>query len=176
MDDLIAYVTGEGFIFRYIILTHEHFDHCWGANQLVGRFNVSIVCSQLCAEAIKDKKRNCSVFYDNREGFSIDGEIISTESLDNVLRFGENVISFFKTPGHTDASISFVTKQYLFTGDSLIKDFCTVTKLPTGSVVKLRESLCLYRMLQGRGYRVFPGHGEEFDLDGYDLNKMFKYD
>ena len=65
-----------------------------------------------------------------------------------------------------------MTGQYLFTGDTLINGERTVTKLPTGSVEKLKESMSLYAGMKGRGYRVFPGHGKEFDLDGYDLSKM----
>ena len=34
---------------QYIVLTHEHFDHCWGVNQLVEKYHLPIVCSQLCA-------------------------------------------------------------------------------------------------------------------------------
>lgn len=172
-DELIAHLTAEGLIPRYIILTHEHFDHCWGVNQLVSRYPVPIICSQLCGDAIKNEKRNCSVFYDNGESFFIDSGTLSTESIESVLCFGEHEIRFFKTPGHTEASISFIVGQYLFTGDTLIQDERTVTKLPTGSAVELRVSLSLYSMMQGNGYRVFPGHGQEFDLDGYSLEKMF---
>lgn len=173
-NELVAYLTEEGLTPRHIILTHEHFDHCWGVNQLVDLYHVPIVCSRLCAEAIQDEKRNCSLFYGNGEGFRIDSGTFSTESLGNALPFGRNEIRFFKTPGHTEASISLVVGQYLFTGDTLIKEERTVTKLPTGSSIKLRDSLSLYAKMQGKGYRVLPGHGEEFDLDGYNLNKCFK--
>ena len=64
--ELISYLDQEGMIPMYIILTHEHFDHCWGVNELVEKYQVPIICSQLCAEAIKNEKRNCSVFYDNK--------------------------------------------------------------------------------------------------------------
>ncbi len=173
-DELTEYLTEEGLIPRFIILTHEHFDHCWGVNQLTKRYPVPVICSQSCADAIKNEKRNCSVFYDNGEGFMIDCETVSTESIDSVLQFGKHEIRFFKTPGHTDASISLVAGQYLFTGDTLISEECTVTKLPTGSASKLKESLSLYTEMQGREYCVFPGHGKEFNLDGYELSKMIK--
>lgn len=60
----------------------------------------------------------------------------------------------------------------LFTGDTLIKDLHTVTKLTTGSVAKLRVSMELLSSLQGKGYAVYPGHGEVFELDGYNLELM----
>lgn len=171
-DELINFITVEGLLPRFIILTHEHFDHCWGVNQLVSRYPVPIICSQSCADAIKNEKRNCSAFYDNGNGFRINSGTMSTESLNSVLQFGGHEIRFFKTPGHTDASISFVAGQDLFTGDTLINEERTVTKLPTGSAITLKESMSLYTEMKGRGYRVFPGHGNAFDLDGYDLNNM----
>lgn len=159
---------------KFIILTHEHFDHCWGVNELVSRFHIPVICSELCAECIRYEKRNCSVFYDNTDSFAINCTIISVESLKWHMSFVNTTIRFFLTPGHTDASISFVVANMLFTGDTLIKDQRTVTKLPTGSVEKLQESIMLFSRMQGNGFIVYPGHGEHFDLDGYNLNKTNK--
>lgn len=170
--ELFDYLEEEGLVPRFIILTHEHFDHCWGVNQLVEKYHIPIVCSELCADAIKYEKRNCSVFYDNGEAFTIKSETISVESISNTLVFQGNKLKFFNTPGHTDASISFVVDKYLFTGDSLIKDEITVTKLPTGSVEKLNETFEILAKFKGRGLKVMPGHEEEFLLDDYDLEKM----
>lgn len=125
--ELLDYIGQEKLEPKFIILTHEHFDHCWGVNQLVDHYHIPIVCSEICADAIKYEKRNCSVFYDNKEAFSINQGAISIESLDNELLFGVYGIRFCNTPGHTDASISFVIGKCLFTGDTLIKDQKTVT-------------------------------------------------
>ena len=168
--ELIAFISEEELSPVYIILTHEHFDHCWGVNDLVSRYHVPVICSALCGECIKYEKRNCSVFYDNTEAFEIHLGTISIETLNFTLKFGNDVIRFFTTPGHTDASISFMMGKCLFTGDALIKDMRTVTKLPTGSIKKLKETFETYRRLQGKGYKVCAGHGESFMLDGYDLN------
>ena len=168
---LFQYLDQEGLLPEYIILTHEHFDHIWGVNTLVDRYGVPVVCSQLCAEAIKYEKRNCSVFYDFFERFTILSEAISIESINAELPFFKYVIRFFKTPGHTDASICFVADKFLFTGDTLIKDEKTVTKLPTGSVDKLKETVKGLEGFKGFGYEVCPGHGEMFEMDEYDLNR-----
>ena len=167
---LIEYIDREGLHPWYIILTHEHFDHCWGVNELVKQYHIPIISSQLCTEAIKDAKNNCSVFYDNSEAFIIDTDTISVEVLNFKLPFGGDEIKCYMTPGHTDASISFTIGKCLFTGDALIKEMRTVTKLPTGSVPKLKDTVEMYRKLQGKGYKVFAGHGGSFLLDGYDLD------
>lgn len=172
-EELFAFIDEEGLFPKYIILTHEHFDHCWGVNHLVERYHIPIVCSQQCSEAIKHDKRNCSVFYDNQLAFTIKTETISVESIDYLLLFDVYEIRFYRTPGHTDASVCFIVGRFLFTGDTLIKDEKTVTKLPTGSATKLRESFLFFARMQGQGYKVFPGHGDMFELTEYDLSKVF---
>ena len=163
-DEIINYINGNRLIPTYIILTHEHFDHCWGVNDLVHRYEIPVICSSLCAECIEDVKRNCSVFYDNSQRFEVHCRTIKIESLNNVMDFAGIKILFFNTPGHTDASISFLIGKYLFTGDTLIYKTKTVTKLPTGSESKLKQSISLYKSLSN-GITVMSGHGESFGLD-----------
>ena len=54
-------------------------------------------------------------------------------------------------------------------GDTLIKDIRTVTKLKGGSVEKLYDSLSMIETLKGRELIIYPGHGDMYQLDGYDL-------
>lgn len=171
-DELLDFILQEELRPTHIILTHEHFDHCWGVNQLVAKYHIPVVCSELCAEAIKYEKRNCSVFYDNQEAFTINYETVSVESLRMTMKYYDHTIHFYHTPGHTEASISFIVGFYLFTGDTLIKDERTVTKLPTGSYLKLKQTIELYEGMESQGYKVFPGHGDAFFLDGYQLKLM----
>lgn len=168
-EELLCYIEKQMLTPKYIILTHEHFDHCWGVNELVERFQIPIVCSELCAKAIKSEKRNCSVFYDNKEQFTINSETISVESMGFILHFADSDIRFYSTPGHTEASICFVVGKYLFTGDTLIYNMPTVTKLPTGNALKLKESFKLLHFLSDKGLQVCPGHGEEFVLNVHNI-------
>lgn len=170
-NELITFLENQSLFPYYIFLTHEHFDHCWGVNELVERYNIPIVCSKACSEAIKSEKKNCSVFYDPKERFVITSKIICVESINYKLFLGDNEILFFATPGHTDAGICFTIDHNLFTGDTLIKEMRTVTKLPTGSAIKLHETIELLNNLKGKGYMVYPGHGVCFHLDDYNLNK-----
>ena len=168
-EELLAFISAQRLKPLFIILTHEHFDHCWGVNCLVEKYGIPIICSHICSEAIKYEKRNCSVFYDNNDSFVIYSPTISIESLDSKLLFGSQELIFFETPGHTDASICFTIGKSLFTGDTLIKDRRTVTKLPSGSIIKLKDSLAKIELLKGKGLRVYPGHGVLFELDYYNF-------
>jgi len=168
-EELLCFLEEQGLTPKFIVLTHEHFDHCWGVNELTKHFQIPIICSELCAEAIKNEKKNCSVFYDNKERFTINSKTISVESLGFRLHFAGSDILFYSTPGHTEASICIMFGKNLFTGDTLIYNLRTVTKLPGGSVMRLRESLEFLQTFSGKGIHVCAGHGEEFELDEYDI-------
>lgn len=155
---------------EYIILTHEHFDHIWGCNVLLKQYPVKIICSALCSEFIQQPKKNLSAFY-NQQSFSLAPADICVEDLGCTWVWQKEKICFFLTPGHTDTGICFTIQHYLFTGDTLIKNVKTVTKLFSGSREKLEKSISLIERLKGYHFLVCPGHGEMFGLDNYDLNK-----
>lgn len=157
---------------EFIIITHEHFDHCWGVEGLRTKYpQVKLVCSTECSNAIQDKKRNHSIFY-QQPGFVLQEADIKLEDVFWSLKWQDRDIKFYPVKGHTSAGIIFSCGSMLFTGDELIKDIRTVTKLKTGSKDKLKDSVELLGSLKGSGRLVCPGHGETFDLDSYELQKI----
>lgn len=164
------YVGNEGLHPRLVILTHEHFDHISGCNFLIDKYNPLILCSHNCGIAIEDPKKNLSLFRDQK-GFSVAGKKIFIENIHSLFKWGQYDIQFLLTPGHTDCGISFHIDNHLFTGDTLIKDIKTVTKLYTGSRSDLQKSIDKINKLKSRGMIVYPGHGDSFELDSYDMNK-----
>ena len=135
-------------------------------------YRTPIVCSELCSQRIQDAYDNCSALYDDNLAVTINAPTISIESLNKKMQWGKKEIVFYTTPGHSDASVCFTLGGCLFTGDALLKDLKTVTKLPSGSKEKQKQTLINLRKLQGMGLMVYPGHGEPFELDGYDLDIM----
>lgn len=162
--DLELFLLEYNLIPIKIILTHEHFDHCWGCNYLQEKYNIPILCSDLCSKKVRYHKTNYSVFYSPQCSFDVPGEIIILHDHD-VINFNSYNINIFLTPGHTDSSITIIIENHIFTGDSLIKGLKTVTKLPGGSKTKLLETISFYWNLKGNNYIVHPGHLEEFLLD-----------
>ncbi len=165
---LFQYLDSNQLIPKYVILTHEHFDHCWGVNGLRKKYNkIKLVCSSECSYAIQDKKRNYSVFYE-QPGFEIDAADIQIKN-NCSLKIINKSIQFTLAKGHSASGIIFTIDNYIFTGDELIKDVKTVTKLKTGSKERLQESIHFLRAMKGRSLIVCPGHGDVFDLDSYIL-------
>jgi glyoxylase-like metal-dependent hydrolase (beta-lactamase superfamily II) len=156
-----------------VLITHEHFDHCWGVNRLRERFpHVKLVCSSMCSVFIQDMKKNHSVFY-RQPGFELKPADMELETIGWHLDFLRHDMVFYPAQGHTASGVIGRIGKFLFTGDELLKGGKTVTKLKAGSEDKLRDSMRLLESLKGQGLMVHPGHGDVFMLDEYDLNLMF---
>jgi len=171
-DDLFHFFQKINVVPEYIILTHEHFDHIWGVNKLKDTFNCKIVCSKNCSEKIVDKKKNMSVFY-NQVGFQTYPADILLENINYKLQWNEIEFEFVETKGHTDGSICIVFGDKIITGDTIIKDNKTITKLPGGSKAKLQVSLdsLFSRFTSGR-IKSYPGHGNCFLLNAISIDKI----
>ena len=156
-----------------ILLTHAHFDHIYGVNEFVTRNPncVVYVANEYGVTALQNPKVNGSRYTD-------EGPIVITDKA--TIRYYEEMMLLwdsvemrtFNTPGHSDDSQCLLLNSMLFTGDTLIKDVRTVTKLKGGSVEKLEESMKMIESLKGQHLIVMPGHGDEFELDEYDLRKI----
>lgn len=170
---LYDFLKSERLIPQYIILTHEHFDHCWGVNQLRKDYlTVKLVCSSSCSVAIQSRKKNYSVFH-QQPGFDVEAADIVLGNIGWNLCWQNYKISFLPAQGHTASGVLFTVGNYIFTGDELIKDTKTVTKLKTGSRIKLTESIEKLNVMRGKGFMVCSGHGEMFELDNYELIKAY---
>jgi glyoxylase-like metal-dependent hydrolase (beta-lactamase superfamily II) len=142
----------------FIILTHEHFDHIWGADKIRKKYNTKLYCSEVTANAIVNKKKNMSLFY-NQIGFELqpaslilqDGQYIDWHDIE---------ISIISTPGHSKGSICIKIDDNLFTGDTIIKSTRTVTKLPGGDAKELANSMEKLENMGLLNLNLYCGHGE----------------
>ncbi len=158
-----------------ILLTHAHFDHIYGINEILVRFPQCVVyiANEYGKNALHDAKINCSKYTEEGPIEIFAGADI--KYYPSFLRLWDGIeLHSFNTPGHSDDSQCFVVDGFLFTGDTLIKDVRTVTKLKGGAIDKLKESMEIISQLKGNGLKDMPGHGEEFELDEYDLTEMMK--
>lgn len=156
-----------------ILLTHTHFDHFYGTNDILMRYpSFSVyVANKYGRDGLFDSRQNGSRYSE------LGSVTLSVDT--NIIYYGEElslwngeVMKVIPTPGHSNDSVCLLVGNLLFSGDTLIKDVRTVTKLKGGSVEKLEESMKVIATLKGNHLRVMPGHGDEFELDKYDLEKM----
>ena len=154
-----------------ILLTHAHFDHIYGVNGILEKYPTTpiYVANETGREILFDAKRNGSKF--TEEGGFVISNTADIRMVDEEMQLWKNItINAFITPGHSEDSVCYLIEDRLFTGDTLIKDIRTVTKLKSGSVDKLATTIDFLSELKGRGLIVMGGHEDSFDLDRYDLS------
>ena len=142
----------------YIFLTHEHFDHIWCTDKIREKYNAKLCCSADVAKSITNKKKNLSLFVD-QIGFELNIPDVILDHKQHINWYG-TLIEIIHTPGHTEGSICIKINDNLFTGDTIIKDTQTVTKLPSGNKDKLQNSIEKLAQMGLSDFNLYCGHGE----------------
>ena len=149
---------------KYILLTHGHFDHVGGVNEIVAKTNGKAEV----AVAEKDIPILSNPVFNLSEGFTgvpLDN-VKSDIALHNGDRItlGESVFRVLATPGHTVGSVCFICDDKIFSGDTLF--YCSMgrTDFPTGDAKEMLVSLRKLASLSGN-YTVYPGHNITTTLD-----------
>ena len=76
----------------------------------------------------------------------------------DVLRFGAEQLRAIHTPGHTAGSMSYVWRDQVFTGDTLLIQGCGRTDFQSGSATALFESITRKLFTLPDSTLVWPGH------------------
>ena len=74
------------------------------------------------------------------------------------LQFGDEKILALHTPGHTAGSMSYVWRDHVFTGDTLLINGCGRTDFQSGSAADLYRSLTAVLFALPGDMTVWPGH------------------
>ncbi|QSF44461.1 MBL fold metallo-hydrolase [Paenibacillus tianjinensis] len=149
----------EGMDIEAILLTHAHFDHIGGVDQIRKAKNCPVYLHALESEWLGSPKLNGSLMWPDAS------PPISTAPAEYDLAEGQTLkllgLSFrvFHTPGHSPGSVSFLCGNDLFSGDVLFKLGVGRTDLPGGRERDLIDSIRgkLYRL--DEEVKVYPGHG-----------------
>ena len=172
--DVRDYIQAYGLTLDYMILTHEHFDHCWGVNYLLETFPAKTVATKLCAEWV-EKPYNYfnQMYYNSEEMYQIEHIDINVEDIGCKMMWGETPVKFIKTPGHSNKGMCVEIGGCLFTGDTILYKTNSLLKKRYGaSKEDLRKSIDTIYQAYPSGTKIFPGHGESFSLgedkDYYD--------
>ena len=167
-----------------ILLTHEHPDHISGINWLQKEFKSKLICTKTCADYISQERNVRPIlmnFYlekqDKENGtnllekFNNEYEIhtykadITFESEYEYDWLNHN-FRFFNIFGHSKGSCAIIIdSEYVFTGDTLLKDFPVITRFPGGNTKIFKNTtIPLLEERLNPEMQVFPGHGNPFML------------
>lgn len=160
-----------GLEIKGVFLTHAHFDHIGGVEELAKLTGARVYISDGEKELIHDTDANLSSQYHNPK----------TVQPDVFLRDGETVeiagmtIRCIQTPGHTEGSCCYYIEEtgeeekgnagkkpcppILLSGDTLFEESVGRTDFPTGSMSALVRSVREKLFILPDETLVYPGHG-----------------
>lgn len=140
VDAILREAEKDGMKVVACILTHTHFDHCNGVEQLIEKTGVKVYVHEKEAPYLKELKASLVPTHEGSKS-----------------QVGAVTMTFFHTPGHTEGSQCILVADKLITGDTLFVGACGRCDLPGGSEKKMAESL---KRLAGfdASLMVFPGH------------------
>ena len=120
----------------WTVETHAHADHITSAGQLAEH-----------AGAKTAAPRGCGIL-----------TAAMQLSHNDTLAFGSETLLVLHTPGHTAGSMSFVWRDHVFTGDTLLINGCGRTDFQSGSAQDIYHSITQVLFTLPDTTTVWPGH------------------
>lgn len=143
---------------EYILLTHGHFDHVMGVNDLKRALKTEAVINKDDL-AISDNINEFTRLFGlpdsdipQYDKFIKDGDIIPV---------GKMQLKVIHTPGHTEGGVCYLIEDKMFSGDTLFKESVGRTDLFGGSFTKLSNSIKNKLFQLDDNITVYPGHGPQ---------------
>ena len=158
-----------------VFITHSHFDHIYGLNELLARFPSMVVyTSSYGREGLYSDRLNFSRYHESP--FVFRGQNVVVLKDGDRVPLGDGLeMEVLETPGHDPGCLCYKLGHYLFTGDSFIPGVPTVTKLRGGDKEANLASLKKIREYITNETVVCPGHGKM--VGGKEcLEKYFEFD
>lgn len=155
---------------KYILLTHGHFDHITGADEIRKITGAPLAVHKDDADCLTDPDKNQYKYF-FREDLVLKAAEIELSDGDE-LSFGSEKLRVLHTPGHTKGSVCYISDTAVYSGDTLFDLGIGRTDLYGGNPRELSESLRKIMELQ-KNLELYPGHGslstlqKQFDYNPY---------
>ncbi len=163
---LIEEAKRENLNIKAALVTHGHFDHTNGIEDLLKHLDIPVYINKHEVDFFKFKwgKEN----------------VKKTDSEDKI-KIGNIEIQFIHTPGHTPGSHCFLVNNNLVSGDTLFINGCGRCDLPGGSVEQMFDTIYNKLMKMDNNTIIFPGHNyadkkSDLLLNQKETNPFMQYD
>ncbi len=125
---IIQWLSGNDKYVKGILITHSHFDHIYGINDLYELYpQADVYASEYAREGMFSAKLNSSYYTENPFVVNIIPVNIVSEN-DSIYLSAKVFAKVIYTPGHNRDCLSYLIGKNLFTGDALIPGIKVQTK------------------------------------------------
>ena len=172
-NQIYSALQRNGFRVAGILLTHGHFDHIWGLDDLRNAANaaaesdglesIKVYASEDERELLKSPRLNvsdqmgrpCATYADV---YVKDGQELTIAGM---------TCKVIHTPGHTAGSCCYYFEEagFLLAGDTIFAESVGRTDFPTGSMGTLVRSIREKLFVLPDDTRVYPGHGDSTTIE-----------
>lgn len=161
VDQILPLVEGK---LQGVLLTHAHFDHIYGLNNLVSLFpGVTVYTIMAGFNGLLSDKLNFSRYYGDPFIFDSPDNVRLVQDGECVKLFEGVEIKAVATPGHSPGCVTWVTEDAIFTGDSYIPGVKTVANLPhSDKELALKNEVLIRDMVENRS--IYPGHAASNEI------------
>lgn len=154
-ENILIELKKHNAILKYVLLTHGHFDHIGGLNDLPE--GVKVLMHKNDMEWVKEVNTYLPMIgMPSMEIPKID-EFIEDKQ---VIKLGDSEIKVIHTPGHTQGGVCFYINGNLFSGDTIFRESVGRCDLPGGNFNQIVESIEQQIFTLPSETVIYPGHGK----------------
>jgi hydroxyacylglutathione hydrolase len=161
---IIDYLLKNSLTLRGVFLTHSHFDHIYGLNDLIEAFHdASVYTNENGKKSLYSDRWNMSKYNQTPFVYKYDNVVVLQDSKTLSLT-DDLILKAYYTLGHDWSCISYLVGEYFFTGDSYMPEYPTIDTFPKSDKKQAATSTNLIKSLFHPGLAIAPGHGNMVKL------------
>lgn len=169
-DEIEKTLQEYGATLKYLLLTHGHFDHVLGVNDIKEKFGCKVLINKEDESLYNSANSYVAQFgIGNVQIPKIDGYVEDNQ----IIKLGDHNIKVITTPGHTLGGVCYLVEDMLFSGDTLFYECVGRTDLPGGSFEQLAKNIKEKLFTLDKHIKVYPGHGYTSTIGHEIANNQF---